>query len=97
MAPIEQFKGRDKHDNYLQWIKENPNGYVLNCNINPNSNYLVIHRAHCYTINNLQKQANSWTEKYQKICSEDINELKKWARLNVNGYSDVTICSKCEP
>lgn len=97
MATIQMFMGTNSNDGYLQWIKDHPNGYVLNCEKSPRATYLILHKASCYTINDLQKQAESWTEKYNKICSIDIKEIEVWAQKNVPGYQGLRHCAKCEP
>lgn len=97
MTAIELFTNKNDNDAYLHWINDNPDGFVLNTEKRPRSVYLMLHKVSCYTISKLQPQAVSWTERYNKICSNDKNEIEKWARQNVPGFQGLRYCEICEP
>ena len=87
----------DDDDAYLEWTRTWPGGYVLNCERDPSTNYMMLHRAHCDTITEPGPQATTWTvNDYIKVCSTDRQELRTWARTKtgsppppVNGLCDL--------
>lgn len=82
----------DDDDGYLAWIAQRPDGFVLNTQRTPKSNYLRLHRATCRTIIILQPGASRWTMDYIKICGTRT-ELESWARDAVGGA--VQPCPLC--
>src|SRR3954452_6333730 len=50
-------KFQDDDSGYRSWIRAYPSGYVLNCERHPSPNYLIVHRADCASVNNLQPGA----------------------------------------
>jgi hypothetical protein len=92
---MEAIEFKDNDQGYKLWVKENPNGYVLNCLRSKSPYYLVIHRSTCHTINNLQKKAKYWTKGYRKICSNDIKTLEDWAKDKESGHA--SHCEICNP
>ncbi len=90
---MEMFKDND--EDYLNWIKKNSNGYVVNCNRNPSPNYLILHRADCKQIKKLQNKAKFWTKDYIKICSLDLKDLQTWAHDKISGR--LSCCPSCKP
>ncbi len=95
-----EFKNNDTA--YLKWLIENPSGFVLNTRRRGDSNYIVLHKASCHTVNvypSMNNDAGGFTEKsYIKICANTIDELHVWA--NANGRENGTfskICGICYP
>lgn len=81
-------------DAYLAWVHTWPHGYVLNCERSLNPNYLVLHRAVCYTITDPGPQATTWTEhEYIKVCSTDRQQLRQWASDRTQSVP--TYCQLC--
>ena len=79
---------------YLAWVRTWSYGYVLNCERVPNANYLMLHRADCYTITEPGPQATTWTEHdYIKVCSTDRQQLRQWASDQTG--SEPTSCRLC--
>lgn len=78
---------------YHNWIKDNPDGFVVNTYRKPNARYLKTHRARCYTIKNLQPGYTSFTTDYRKYCSNELDKLKEWALMEVQGK--LQFCLKC--
>lgn len=65
-------------DGYLQWIKSNPCGHVVNLDkAGKDPDYPLVHRASCH---HLSRHANYTTNVYMKVCSLDFNELEQWCR-----------------
>jgi hypothetical protein len=83
------------HDDggYLAWLRDHPNGYVLNCEPNPKPSYLMLHRATCGTITGAPSSGGSWTVAYQKVCSDSHGELDRWAAQ----VGPLTPCGICQP
>jgi hypothetical protein len=71
-------------EGYLAWLAAHPDGYVLNTYMHVTSDYLVLHRARCRTINRPLAADRTWTFAYGKTCSDDRAELEAWA-LSVGG------------
>ena len=64
---------------YVVWLGEHPDGYVLNTYMHVTSDYLILHRARCRTVNRPLDPTRSWTFAYGKTCSEDRGEVEAWA------------------
>jgi len=65
-------------DDYIKWIDENPNGFVLNIDQTKDpskiyKDYPKIHFANCGQLN---KRPGRTTGKYFKVCSNSIEELE---------------------
>lgn len=84
----------DDDEGYLNWIHKNPAGFVVNSYRKPNSRYLILHHANCWTISS-PKRINWTTTGYIKICSLDRMELEKWAQKEVGG--SLWQCQICNP
>ena len=67
---------------YSNWLKNNPDGFVLNCDNPPKPNgYRMLHRATCKTI--IPDGIRKWTHSYSKVCSLDKNELITWSSKRI--------------
>lgn len=84
----------DDDQRYLDWVNQNPSGYVVNTQRNPNPSYLVLHLASCGFVSS-HKIKNYTTGEYIKLCSVDVGELESWARTEV--FGGLTSCAKCKP
>lgn len=86
---------------YLQWIDDNPNGYVVNTGRGRNSSYFTLHRSSCRTISRYikgQYEGGYTARDYIKVCSNDAQEILYWASMNrpkVSGFN--SLCKKCKP
>lgn len=85
----------DNDEGYLKWVDNNLQGFVINCNRQPNSRYLILHRADCRTITGTPANGESWTSGYMKVCSLDPTELKNWAHQEIKG--NPRHCGICKP
>ena len=92
------FKNRPNDDEFIEWIDENPNGFVLNIlrpktPSNISKEHPKIHFANC---SGLKKSlgSSSTTKKYFKVCSNSIEELERWS---LNTYQKgLTPCRTCK-
>ena len=96
MSNIVIFKNMPNDDDYIKWIDENPNGFVLNIDQTKDpskiwKDYPKIHFANC---NQLNKRLGRTTGKYFKVCSNSIEELEKWS---LDEYRrELTPCGTCK-
>lgn len=91
-----EFNGENARDDaaYFRWLKEAPNGYVLNLRRGPSSSYIILHRARCPTIANRSQVPGAYTErKYRKICAENLDDLRNAARRE--GRPDGSFSHEC--
>ena len=88
-------KFEDDDPGYLQWIRVNPQGYVLNGYRPLTADYLIIHRADKKCVTKLRPGAQYWTKNDVKVCSLDIDALVSWAEQNVGGKPK--LCGNCRP
>jgi hypothetical protein len=86
---------RDQDQEYLGWKRDNPRGFIVNCERNPGPSYLLLHRVSCPMLANLSSKAKHWTKDYIKVCSLDRAELERWARDTIRGK--LKPCQFCNP
>ena len=87
---------------YLNWIRENPDGFVTNMRDWLDPTYLVLHRASCATINSypdMQENPGGFSEKaYRKLCGPSIEALEEDLRQRTGGRHGFSKnCSHCAP
>lgn len=66
---------------YLAWLREHPDGYMLNRRRGKSDNYLVLHRAGCQRVQdyNAMARPGGFTARgYIKVCSDSLAELQQW-------------------
>ena len=80
---------------YLQWIRDNPTAYVVNCYRNPTPTYLILHTARCQMINGHPARGNTWVKDYIKVFSLSRAELESWAKEEIGG--ELHPCGICNP
>ena len=98
MSDIEIFENMPNDDEFIEWIDENPNGFILNIlrpkiPSNISKEHPKIHFANC---SGLKKSlgSSSTTKKYFKVCSNSIEELEQWS---LNTYNkELTPCGTCK-
>lgn len=98
MSDIEIFENMPNDDEFIEWIDENPNGFILNIlrpkiPSNISKEHPKIHFANC---SGLKKSlgSSSTTKKYFKVCSNSIEELVQWS---LNTYNkELTPCRTCK-
>ena len=86
-------KFRDDENGYLDWVRRNSNGWVINAGRNfAPSDRLVLHSATCGAITTI---GNHTTGDYIKVCSTDRAALMAWARCVEWVRSDADISTGC--
>ena len=87
----------DGDGSYLNWMAQNPDGYVLNRYRRGSSkNYLVIHMSGCQkisTYNDMSQPQGFTTRGYIKVCSTHLPSLRRYAQSC--GRSDGTFSGRC--
>ena len=90
-------KNQENESNYLDWIKQYKDGFVLNTISNDSLTYNVIHRAQCLCISSKAKNVpfGGFTQRsYKKICSLSIDSLIESVVVKER---DFQLCKKCNP
>ncbi|WP_420479760.1 hypothetical protein [Brevundimonas sp. FT23028] len=84
-------------DEYLGWISGHSNGFVVNSRRSPTSEYLVLHRASCPSIDGrVQGVPGAYTERdYTKFASEDLDDLRSGLAPISSRFS--AVCQRCAP
>jgi hypothetical protein len=83
----------DDDAGFIRWRDTHPGGFVVNHEPQPKPTYLKVHRATCRTLNGTHPaHGDNWTSGYGKTCSDDMNELRRWA-LALGG--DLDPCHLC--
>ena len=89
----------NKEKQYQDWLRSNPDGYVLNTTKNISVEYMPLHCSACLKISkymiNMAKDAFTG-QQYIKICSTNPEELFKWIRQK-GGKGFTKLCSTCNP
>jgi hypothetical protein len=85
----------DDEDGYVRWLREHPNGYVLNCDREPSDRYLVLHETDCRTISGEPSRGTTWTTAYAKVCASTQIDLVLWCQEITGSRPDR--CGTCEP
>ena len=90
------FKNKPNDDEYIKWIEENSNGFVLNIDQTKDpskiyKDYPKIHFANCGQLN---KRPGRTTKKYFKVCSNSIDELEQWSWFKYQ--KGLTLCGTCK-
>ena len=97
MSDIVIFKNMPNDDKFIEWIDENPNGFVLNIDQTKDpskiyKDYPKIHFANCGQLN---KRPGRTTKKYFKVCSNSIEELEQWSWVKYQkGLNPCRICKE---
>lgn len=85
----------DDDPGYLDWVRQNGGGFVVNYMGGPKPLGPVLHRAECRTISGTPPNGSRWTGTWLKACSQDLWELKGW--LDGQGAGEVKLCGVCDP
>ncbi len=86
----------DNEANYLNWIQQNPRGFVLHTERLRNPYYMILHRATCPIISEYPTRARPgyFTERdFVKVCSLSPDALRAWVRSH--GRPDGSFSSQC--
>ena len=83
---------------YLDWLAGHLAGFVVNVRRDFNRNYVVLHRATCWTIS-CRRDDGAYTERgYRKICGESLDEIQAAPTKCDRPVGCFTrICTICRP
>lgn len=88
----------DDDDGYIGWLKNNPDGFVLNVQRNPSARYTVLHRARCWTISTMREDGAYTARGYCKVVAVSVDELRSYTRsLGRADGSFSHVCGHCKP
>lgn len=86
---------------FLEWMKDHPDGYVLNTERRVTSTVTFLHRSGCHHLTGLVsgQGPDGYTQrKYIKVCSEDASLLLAWClRERTNSGGIRRYCKTCNP
>lgn len=91
----------DDDAGYIDWLATHPRGFVLNTRREPDPDYMVLHRATCWSISGYQGRVKpgGYTERsYRKVCAGNVASLDAWVRAHGRrggGFSKE--CGFCRP
>ncbi|MGE5579023.1 MAG: hypothetical protein ACM3WU_03170 [Bacillota bacterium] len=71
---------KDREAQFRAWRRDNPDGYILNTTREPSENYLILHRATCWTISGEPARGSYWTKDFIKVCSNDQRDIDDWVK-----------------
>ena len=97
MSDIEIFENMPNDDEYIKWIEENSNGFVLNIDQtkDPSKIYKDFPKIHFANCSQLNKRPGRTTGKYFKVCSNSIEELEQWSWVKYQkGLNPCRICKE---
>ena len=84
---------------YVEWVKAHPDAFVLNLRQRADPDYVVLHRATCWTISAAGRGTGAYTQRaYRKVGGVSVEELRAVARQEgrIDG-SFSKCCALCEP
>jgi hypothetical protein len=86
----------DNDHEYLQWMADNPSGFVLNTGRTEASTYTLLHMSGCTHITKYENLANTLSR--AKACSNDAYELYDWCLENRPAIGRFHhLCTTCKP
>jgi hypothetical protein len=86
---------RDDDAGYLAWLAAHPDGYVINILRSHSATAARVHHAGCWTINGEHSDGIALTDKYVKVCAEQLIDLDQWAANEVG--EAIVRCGTCHP
>jgi len=87
-------------ESFLEWMENNPEGYVLNVKRKPSSGFAVFHDSQCSHISGVlsshRSDAHTKHEKI-KVCAEETEPLVEWLTENrPKAVFGAEVCGDCE-
>ena len=95
-VPMSVHQFRDDDAGYLQWLRDHPDGFVLNIQHSHHASDAKVHRADCHTISGENPAGGAWTgPSYIKVCADRLTAVEQWAAA----VTEVSIptCGTCRP
>ena len=87
---LREFKNDEEA--YHDWLRTNPRGFVVNSFKRPKPDYMQLHESRCPSI---AERGPYTTGDYMKVCSDNLIELRRWARERDGSLR--AECPECEP
>lgn len=84
---------REDDEGYLDWVRQNPEGFVINSGPQPGNAVRILHRADCGTITGKPAKGGRWTYQYKKVCWPDRAGIDRWAQRTEGG--SLRLCGVC--
>jgi 5-methylcytosine-specific restriction protein A len=83
---------------FMAWMKQNPDGFVINSGRTPRSAYAMYHKANCTHLSFLRpwQLQGGFTRQYIKVCSNNLQELLTWRMQHRSRAQDI-YCQTCAP
>ena len=83
---------------YLEWLENNPKGFVLNTRRSQGSSYWWLHRSSCHHITEPKEDGAYTSGDYIKVCSNNSEDLREWWRAeNRPKLKEYKSCKNCRP
>ena len=80
-------------EDFLSWLAQHPDLYLVNAFRPPTPGYLVLHRADCEIFRRPPARGNSWVDTSTKVGGQR-EELEAWAATVGGALSE---CGACQP
>ncbi len=88
-------------EEYLKWLRNNPDGYIANTTPSRRSSYFFLHCASCSTITgyDLMHRKDGYTKRRNiKIAAQHLSKLVEWGHKNrALGGKEPRRCKVCSP
>ena len=81
---------------FLEWMTNNPNGFVANTGKTESSREFVLHESGCLHIRSHSNGPQALVRNRNKVCAQGLSELKSWASTHRRGATP-TRCGNCNP
>ena len=85
---------------YLTWLEQHPDSFVVNLHRNPRSDYAVLHRSDCAHIRNDRAIPGAYTERgYKKLWASTVGDAKVKLQIELKDKrADFSKpCGHCHP
>ena len=83
---------------YFEWMEANPNGFIINGELNRKSQEYIIHKPGCgHIAYNKDQRWEFTTGRKLKVCANDINVLITWLKDKRPYTGNHSPCTSCKP
>jgi hypothetical protein len=84
---------RDDDEGYQDWMKRQPDGFVINIQRSHNSSDAHLHDADCWTLTDQLDRDVSLTGPYVKVCGDTLEQVDEWTTENIG--ESIQLCGMC--
>ncbi len=78
---------------YHEWLRLNPDGFVINIRSSHKPDLAVLHRSDCWMMTK-DRDPGAYTEhNYRKVCADTKDELRNWVKTYLR--HDGTFSKEC--